>query len=455
MDTNQQGLPQVARGAAASVDEPPHLVGDIEQFVRDAIEQLQPDPCELQREGPGRPRILPALCLWAGLLVVVLQGGGSQLAIWRLLTARGLWDYPRFALSDQAIYKRMAAAGTRVLERLFAQISELLRERLAPFVRNDLVPWAKELYALDETTLDPVARKLPTLRDVPAGDDRLLPGKLAGLYDIRRQHWRRVQYIADPHENDKVAAGAMVAELPVGSLILADLGYFAFAWFDALTDAGYWWLSRLRNKTSYEICHVFYQDAFVLDALVWLGAYRADRAAHAVRLLTVRLGDRTYSYITNVLDPTQLTAHDMVRLYGRRWDIEMAFNLVKTHLKLHLWWSAKTPVILQQIWAVLIIAQIIQALHLEVAGRAGVEPDEVSLALLVQYLPILAQDGRDPVTFFVEVGRQARFIRPSTRIKRQIPFVPPDQIVALPPDLVLVRTPRYAQRKTGRGEARQ
>jgi Transposase DDE domain len=454
MDTDQQALPQVSSGAAALVEEPQHLVGDIEQFVRDAIARLQPDVHE-QLHGPGRPRILPALCLWAGLLVVVLQGGGSQLAIWRLLTARGLWDYPRFALSDQAIYKRMAAAGTSVLERLFAQISEILRERLAPFVLTDLVPWAKEVFALDETTLDPVARKLPALREVPAGDARLLPGKLAGLYDIRRQHWRRVQYIADPHENEKVAAAATVAALPLGSLILADLGDFAFAWFDALTDAGYWWLSHLRSKTSYEIRHVFYQDANILDAIVWLGAHRADRAAHAVRLLTVRLGDRSYSYIANVLDPTQLTALDMVRLYGRRWDIEMAINLVKTHLKLHLWWSAKTTVILQQLWAVLIIAQIIQALHLEIAGRAGVDPDEVSVALLIQYLPILAQDGRDPVAFFVEVGRQAHFIRPSTRIKRQIPFVPPDQIVPLPPDLVLVRTPRYAQRKVGRGEARK
>lgn len=453
MDTKHDALPQVSDGAAAPLAEQQHLVGDIEQFVRAAIEQLEPDTSELVR-GPGRPRILPALGLWAGLLVVVLRGGGSQLAIWRLLTLRGLWDYPRFALTDQAVYKRMASAGTSVLERLFAQISEVLRVRLAPFALKDLIPWASEVFALDETTLDPVARKLPALRPVPAGDASLLPGKLAGLYDVRRQQWRRVQYIADPHENDKVAAAAMVAALPAGSLILADLGYFAFAWFDALSEAGYSWLSRLRNKTSYEIRHVYYQDAFILDAVVWLGAYRADRAARAVRLLTVRLGDRSYSYITNVLDPTRLSALDMVRLYGRRWDIEMAFNLVKTHLKLHLWWSAKPVVILQQIWAVLIISQIIQALHLEIAGRAGVDPDEVSMALLIQYLPILAHDGRDPVTFFVEVGRQAHFIRPSTRIKRQVPFVPPDQIVPLPPDLSLVRTPRHPARKCGRGEAR-
>lgn len=98
--------------------------------------------------------------------------------------------------------------------------------------------------------------------------------------------------------------------------------------------------------------------------------------------------------------------------------IELAINLVKTHLKLNLWWSAKTVVILQQIWAVLIISQILQALRLEIAGRADVDPDAVSMALRVQHLPHAAQRGLDPVTFFVEVGRQARFIRPSTCIKR-------------------------------------
>jgi hypothetical protein len=454
MDTQHGAQPQVSEGAAATPAERQHLIGNIEQFLREAIAQLEPEAGEVLG-GPGRPRILPALCLWAGLLVVVLLGGGSQLAIWRLLTLSGLWDYPRYTLSDQAIYKRLAAAGTSVLEQLFSQISALLRERLVPFMRQDLVPWATEVFALDGSALDAVARKLPALRGVPKGDERLLPGKVGGLYDVRRQQWWRVQYTAEPHENDKVAAPAMVRDLPRGSLILADLGYFGFRWFDDLTDAGYWWVSRLRKKTSYDIRHVFYQDAYILDALIWLGAYRADRAAHTVRLVTVRLGDRSYSYITNVLEPSRLTAVDMVRLYARRWDIELAINLVKTHLNLHLWWSAKTTVILQQIWAVLIIAQIIQALHLEIAGLAGVDPDEVSVALLIQYLPQLAKAGRDPVAFFVAVGVQAHFIRPSRRIKYAVPTVPPDQVQPPPPDLALERMPRYAERKVGRGETRK
>lgn len=454
MNTYDDSMPQTMDNTAATgLNTRQRLIGDIEEFLFDAIQRLEPETAELQRQS-GRPRILPALCLWAGLLVCVLTGFSSQLALWRLLSLYGLWTYPRFAISDQAIYKRLAADGTAGLERLFGQISALLRERLTPYADQGLAPWASEVLALDATTLDGMARKLPALREVAVGDSRLLPGKLAGLYDVRRQQWRRLQHIVNPHENDKVAATEMVADLPSGSLILADLGYFAFAWFDALTDRGYHWLSRLRNKTSYEIMHVFYQDAWILDAVVWLGARRADRAAHAVRLVSVRLGDKTYQYITNVLDPWQFTPLQIVQLYGRRWDIEMAINLVKTHLNLHLLWSSKTNVILQQVWAALTISQILHALHMEIASRSGVDSAEVSLALLVRYLPVFAQKGQDPVDFFVKYGREAHFIRPSRRIQRHAPLVPPDQISPLPPDLPLLRTPRYAQRKCGRGEQR-
>ncbi len=430
------------------------LIGDVEQFVREAVTQLEPEPASPQR-GAGRPRILPALCLWAGLLVCVLRGFTSQTALWRLLSSHGLWSYPRFAITDQAVYKRLAAAGTSTLERLFEQVSVLLRTRFPAAPASQLVPWASEVVALDATTLDPVARKLPVLREVAAGDAHLLPGKLAGLFDIRRQQWRRIRYIANPHENDKVAAADMVADLPRGSLVLADLGYFSFAWFDALTHQGYFWVSRLRAKTSYRPIHIFYQDAGILDALVWLGAYRADRAAVAVRMVRVTQGPRTFSYITNVVDPQRLTAVDMTRLYGRRWDIEMAFNLVKTHLKLHLLWSSKPVVILQQVWAVLIISQIIQALHQEIARQAGVDPAEVSMALLVHCLPEWIARGRDPIAAFVEDGRAAHLIRPSRRIVYHVPEIPPDQLHPLPPDLVLERKPRYAERKCGRGEDRK
>ncbi len=70
-----------------------------------------------------------------------------------------------------------------------------------------------------------------------------------------------------------------------GSLILFDLGYFSFAWFDYLTQMGYCYICRWREKTTYRIIHTYYRHHEILDAVVWLGASKGAHAGHAVRLV--------------------------------------------------------------------------------------------------------------------------------------------------------------------------
>ncbi len=417
-------------------------IGEIEEFLRSIIEKLEPiksDPI-----GKGRPRILPALCLWAGVIVCVLQGWNSQLGIWRLLHQKGLWDYPRFPISDQAIYKRLEKDGSKSLKRLFEMVSAALRERLQAYAQP-VIKLTKEVVAIDATSLDKVARTLPILRSVPNGDKRLLPGKLAGVFDIGLQQWITITHIENPVENDKKEARQLLEHINKGALILADLGYFGFSWFDELTTKGYFWLSRLREKTSFEIIHTYYKKGNTFDGLVWLGVYRADRARFAVRLVSFQVGKKVFRYITNVKDPQQLSIHEIATLYARRWDIEMAFKLIKRELGLNLFWSSKTEVIMQQVWAVLTIAQILHAIQLEIASKAGVDLFDVSLPLIVKYLP--GWNDVDFIAFIVETGRDGGFIRPSRRVSIQTPEVLMSDYLSAPPDLVLERTPRYAGRR--------
>jgi hypothetical protein len=327
---------------------------------------------------------------------------------------------------------------------LFANVTVVLAERLQAY-RQPLARFASEVVAIDATTLDQVLRHLPLLRKLARGVDELLPGKLAAVYDVLLQQWRYVEHIEAPRENDKIAAQSLLGHIQRGALILMDLGFFSFPWFDQLTQEGYYWISRLRQKTSYEVIHTFYQQGSTFDGLIWLGAYRADRAHYAVRLVTFQVGELTYQYLTNVLHPSQLSLHDIAVLYARRWDIEMAFKLIKRELGLHLFWSAKPGVLMQQVWAVLLISQILHALQLEIAAKAGVDPFDVSLPLLVEYLP--AWSDVDFVALVVERGRAAGFIRPSSRIRIQTPPVDLKDYCPVPPDLSLVHEPRYARRK--------
>jgi hypothetical protein len=431
----------VAATAAVVAVEP------IEQTLRDVVAGLAPEPTT--PPGRGRPRVLPALALWSAVLVGVLRGGLTQGGVWRRLTALGLWDFPRYAISDQAVYHRLARDGTAVLETLFTQVSAALAARLAPYAQRELALFATGVYALDETTLDQVARRLPALRSARPGSLATLPGKLSVLFDLRLQQFVRVVHQANPVQNEKVAARELVAQLGPGALVLADLGYFGFRWFDDLTDQGLHWISRLRQKTSIVALHAFYEQDGVCDGLVWLGKHKADRAKHAVRLVRFRDGTQQYAYCTNVLDPTVLPIGQIARLYARRWDIELAFRLLKQYLGLHLLWSSKVEVLLQQVWAALIIAQIIQALRLEIAARAAVDPFDVSLELLIRYAPQYTAQGRDPVTAFVQEGRRLGFIRPARRVRLQVPRIPPEALQPPPPDLVLQRASRYAQKDCG------
>jgi len=423
-----------------------NLARDIEAFLQKALESVENEDIEPQK-GVGRKKILPSLVLWSGVVVAVLRGFKSQLDVWRLVSWTGFWHHPQYRVSDQAVYNRLEAGGSDYLYDLFCRVRDGLKEKLAAYAQTQIAPFATGVYAIDGSTLDKVARHLPKLREVPDGDSRLLPGKLVGLFDIRLQQWVEMMYLSNPNQNDRTVALELAQNLPKGSLILADLGFFGFKWFDQLTDYNMWWVSRLRNKTTYEVIHTFYQDGDLFDGVVWLGKYRADRAAHAVRLVTFTIGRTHFRYITNVLDPQRLSLHEIAVLYARRWDIELAFKMIKRHLNLHILWSAKSEIILQQVWSVLIIAQILHAFQMEVAGLAQVDPFDVSLDLITRYVPRLVAEGKNPVQMIVEGGRDFGFIRPSRRIRPKTPPVNLRDIVPLPPDTVLVRKPRYAQRR--------
>ena len=427
------GLPALATAGCAE-----QFKAYVERWI--STQQSESVRAPAEAKGPGRPCELPASVLWSTFLLSVLQRVRGVREVWRALVCQG------YDICDQAVYARLERDGTEPLQALFVQFSRMLAAWIQPMVEaqswEGLAPFACAVLALDETTLDPLARKLPRLRHFKKGAIELVPGKLATLFDVRLQLWQRIDYLADAQQNCKVHARAMLSGLRKGTLLLFDLGYFGFEWLDDLTSSGLWYVSRLREKTSYTLVHTLYESQEVLDGLVWLGKHQA-RAGQIARLVRVQVGCATHEYLTNVLDPAVLPVGHVVRLYARRWDIELAFLLLKEHLQLHLWWNSKLTGILQQLWACLIIAQLVQAIRMEIATRAQVDPFEVSVPLVLRALPSQLGSGQDPIALCVRRGRQLGLIRPSHRLQLHIPVIVATDIVPRPADLVLQRTPCY------------
>jgi hypothetical protein len=388
--------------------------------------------------------------LWLAVLVGTIRHAKHLSSIWRSLCLESTGSFPAVHLTYEAVRKRLLAAGTQPLQRLFASLSVALGNWALAQQPSALgvAAFATQVVALDETTLDAVRRLTAELRDLPVGDPHLLVGKLAGLFDLRLQRWVRLQFRADVLAGCNSGVLTLLDGLSKGSLILADLGYFSFPWFDYLTGQGYFWVSRLKERASYQIKEVLAYDdqQGLLDAIVWLGKYRADRCGHAVRLILFCSGGRQYGYLTNVLNPEQLSMHDIAQLYARRWDIELAFKLLKCELGLRIWWAARPELVLIQMWIALILAQILHALQLHVALQAQVEPFDVSLHVMVDLLGSLPAGPTPVLDRLIEQGRFLGLIRPCTRTRIVVPALAPHMRCPIAALKDLTRPARYAQR---------
>jgi hypothetical protein len=214
---------------------PPIEATTFVQQAQDVFQALMKVPMEPARRKRGRPQRLTSWNLWLGLLVGLLRGLHCQRDLWRLLTWQGFGSFAPVTLCDQAIYKRLASEGVHVFEQIWLEVRRLLAERLAPYAQSTLAPFASLVVAIDDTTLDAMARHVQSLRGLPKGASGLLPGKIAAVFDLRLQQWRDFLFIADPQENEKAHVRQLLHTLPKGTLIVHDRGYFSFPWF-ALVD---------------------------------------------------------------------------------------------------------------------------------------------------------------------------------------------------------------------------
>ncbi len=307
----------------------------IEELVEGLKESLGD---ERKKKKSGRPQQVPWVQIVAGVLLSVLFGMNHYQQLWRRLRRKSLAGFAPISVQDDAIIKRLKNAGTEPFERLLKYLGQ---QPVVEGTAQDLASFAPYVVAIDVMTGDQMQRLLKPQRSLKKGDPQLLPGKLAGRYNIRCQQWEVVQWRKEVQANCKVQVMSLLAGLEPGSLVLFDLGYFAFWGFDEPSQQGYDWVSRLREKTSYQLVHVFWRFEGNIDALIWLGVHRADRAGKLVRLVRVWDGEQLHSYISNVLDPHVLSLKEIVQLYARRWDVELAFLLLKEYLGLHQWWCRK------------------------------------------------------------------------------------------------------------------
>ena len=121
-----------------------------------------------------------------------------------------------------------------------------------------------------------------------------------------------------------------------------------------------------------------------------------DREGITVRVIEYQLegipapesGPEVYRLITTLLDPTQAPAQELAALYHERWEIETAFDELKTHLRgRNIVLRSKTPeLVVQELYGLLLAHFAVRGLMHEAALRANIDPDTVSFVHAVRVI---------------------------------------------------------------------
>ena len=191
--------------------------------------------------------------------------------------------------------------------------------------------------------------------------------------------------IADYATSESALARTVLPSLRKGMLCLADRGFFGFEMWKqaAATEADLLWRVR---KNILLPCEKRLTDGSYLSRI---HASEKDRRRGTggviVRVIEYRLEgiegtELLYRLVTTIPDHELAPAAELAALYHQRWEIETAFDELKTHLRgARIVLRSKTPDLVRQEFYGLLMAHFaIRGLMHEAALRADEDPDRLS-----------------------------------------------------------------------------
>jgi hypothetical protein len=153
------------------------------------------------------------------------------------------------------------------------------------------------------------------------------------------------------------------------TILVFDRGYLDYAWFAQLTQAGVFFVTRLKEGTAYDVVQqhaVPTQGGVVADEWIALQSppsaakYEPGRPLRRVEVVTAE-GDRLV-FLTNHLDLGPTT---VARIYKDRWQIELLFKALKQNLRVKTFVGTSANALHIQIWTALIALLILKYLQLK------------------------------------------------------------------------------------------
>lgn len=352
-----------------------------------------------------RHRALPARVMAYFAVGMALHSEGSYEDVLGLMTDGLSWSLP----DAEPVKLPSKSAIFQARERLGAAPLKALFERVAVPLATADTPGAflagRRMVAIDGTTLDLADSAVNDAHfgrpGVNKGERSAFPqARLVALAECGT-HAMFDAEIGTYATSEMTLAKRLVDRLEPDMVLLADRGFTGFALWEQASATGADLIWRAKNN-------VTPRQIEVLDDGSWLGELRANNTRlntpHVVvRAVEYHIDDGRgepmgpFRLFTTMLDPTEVSASDLATAYAQRWEIESAFDELKTHQrgpKMVL--RSKSPALVEQeIWGHLCCHYAIRTLMFEAAHDANVDPDRVSFTAALRISQRSLAQARD------------------------------------------------------------
>lgn len=362
-----------------------------------------------------RDRILNLSLMVAVVLTLLWRQVPGVQELTRLLAREDLLWSRATRIAQKSLSERFLVFPAELFERVFQDLlpqlelnwQKRLRRPLPDSVKFALHNFEK-IWIADGSTLEALFRKLKSLEDLKTGQ---LAGKICTVIDLVTRLPVEVWFHTNPAASDINFEAHLLNLVTAKTLILLDRGFYHFLFLQQLINQEVHFITRLKAKASIKVLKIFSYDHSVKDQLIKLGTGRGGTPILTLRLIEIKVGKTSYSYITSVLDPHILPPYVVADLYRRRWRIEEAFYSVKRLLGLSYLWTGSINGVKLQVWATWLFYAVLVDLGDAVADELSLPFDRISLEMIYRglYHFSVAYDkgnANDPIKYFAAKENQ-------------------------------------------------
>ena len=194
------------------------------------------------------------------------------------------------------------------------------------------------------------------------------------------------------------------------------------------------WLTRAKSNTAYTVIEDLARGDQLVEMIVSPEARKKDPSlplrwmARAIRYVVP--GHPPSVLLTSLLDPVLHPAKEIVDMYHERWELELGYDEVKTHLlQREEAIRSQTPEgVRQETWGILLAYNMVRLEMARVAAEAEVAPTRISFVVSVQrirseweWLAITSGQGAIPKKLLALRADLKRFVLPPRRSERRYP----------------------------------